>query len=239
MHEDIPKFNVNNLPTSSFNIFLGKRRSGKSVLCEYLIKQMVDEKMLDLVFIFSPTMAGFDTVVKDDTFRFTTIEPLMDIIENIKIMNEYNKLVPNKRKIKLRTAIVIDDFSIELKNKNFNILSDLAVRGRHYSYTPLALHFFILSQSLTKIPRTVRLNCDTIFFNAIASMRELDLILDENFYVIGSSREGKREGRNLYERLVKEEDFNFIGILNFRQNCTKYSDYITVYKADTSVLSVP
>jgi len=65
------------------------------------------------------------------------------------------------------------------------------------------------------------------------------LILDENFYVIGSSREGKREGRNLYERLVKEEDFNFIGILNFRQNCTKYSDYITVYKADTSVLSVP
>lgn len=237
MH-DIPKFDVNSLPSSSYNIFLGKRRSGKSVLTEYLIKQMIDADMLDLVFIFSPTMAGFNTVVVDNDFRFDTITPLLDIINNYKMMNEYNKLVPKRKKIKLRTAIVIDDFSVELKSKKFNLLEDLAVRGRHYSYDPLALHFFILSQSLTKIPRTIRLNCDTIFFNAIASMRELELILDENFFIISSSREGKREGRTLYENLVKAADFNFIGIMNFKQNCTKYSDYITVYKADTRELNL-
>ena len=38
----IKNFDVEELPNSSFNIFLGKRRSGKSVLCEYLIKQMID-----------------------------------------------------------------------------------------------------------------------------------------------------------------------------------------------------
>lgn len=236
--EDIPTFDVSNMPSSSFNIFLGKRRSGKSVLCEFLIQQMIDRRLLDLVFIFSPTDAGFRTVVKDNDFRFDTITPLLDIIDNYKMMNEYNKLVTKNKKIKLRTAIVIDDFAVEMKSKNFKILDDLAIRGRHYSREPLALHFFILSQSLTKIPRVVRLNCDILFFNAIASMKELELILDENFYVVNSSRTGKQTGRRLYESLVQSSDFNFIGILNFKQNCTKYSDYITVYKADTRDLNL-
>lgn len=237
MH-DITKFDVKCMPSSSFNIFLARRRSGKTVLVEYMLKQMIDANMLDLIFIFSPTDSGFNTVVKDKDFRFDTIEPLMDIIDNYKLMNEYNKLVAKNKKIKLRTAIIIDDFAIELKNKKFNILSDLSVRGRHYSLEPLSLHFFILSQSLTKIERVVRLNCDTIFFNSISSMKELELILDEYLYIINSSRDGKREARQLYESLVQAEDFNFIGILNFKQNCVKYSDFITTYKADTSVLKL-
>jgi len=236
--DTITKFDVKCMPSSSFNIFLARRRSGKTVLVEYMLKQMIDANMLDLIFIFSPTDSGFNTVVKDKDFRFDTIEPLMDIINNYKLMNEYNKLVAKNKKIKLRTAIVIDDFAIELKNKKFNILSDLSVRGRHYSLEPLSLHFFILSQSLTKIERVVRLNCDTIFFNSISSMKELELILDEYLYIINSSRDGKREARQLYESLVQAEDFNFIGILNFRQNCNKYSDFITTYKADTSVLKL-
>ena len=234
---DIPNFSVQDIPSSSFNLFLGKRRSGKSVLVEFMIKEMIDNKMLDLVFLFSPTSAGFETVIKDKRFRFTHIEPLFELIDRYKVFNEYNKLVNKNKKIRLRTAIVIDDYSIELKNKKFNILEDLSVRGRHLSYDPLSLHFFILSQSLTKVPRCCRLNCDMLFFNAIASMKELELILDEYFYVVSSSRAGKQEGRRLYEHLVQSNDFNFIGILNFRQNCTKYSDYLTTYRADMSALN--
>ena len=235
--DTIPDFDVNELPTSSFNIFLGKRRSGKSVLCEYLIQQMIDNKMLDMVFLFSPTLAGFK-IIKDKECRFDTIEPLHDLLENYKKINEYNKVVKKRDKIAIRTAIIIDDFAVELKSKSMNILEDLAVRGRHYSYDPLSLHFFILCQSLTKIPRVVRLNCDCIFFNAIASMMELGMILDENFYVVSSSRDGKKEGRRLYEDLVKKEDFNFIGIMNFKQNCCCYADYIRTYKADVSKLKL-
>jgi len=234
--EDIPLFSVQSIPSSSFNLFLGKRRSGKSVVVEFMIKEMIDNKMLDLVFLFSKTDAGFETVIKNKRFRFTSIEPLFELIDDYRIMNEYNKIVNKSKKIKLRTAIIIDDFSIEMKNKKFNILQDLSVRGRHLSYEPLSLHFFILSQSLTKVPRTCRLNLDMLFFNSIASMKELELILDECFYVVNSSREGKQSGRRLYEHLVQKEDFNFIGILNFRQNCTKYADYITTYRADMSVL---
>jgi hypothetical protein len=236
MH-DIPSFNVEELPSSSYNLFLGKRRSGKSVLCEFMIKQMIDAKLIDMVFLFSKTDAGFK-IIKDPKCRFDTIEPLHDILENYKKINDYNKVVGKADKVRLRTAIIIDDFSVELKNKSMNILEDLAVRGRHLSLPPLCLHFFILCQSLTKVPRVCRLNSDTIFFNAIASMRELEMILDENMYVVSSSRTGKREGRDLYERLVQEKDYQFIGILNYKQNIKDYKDYLRTYTADVSQLKL-
>lgn len=236
MH-DIPNFSIDEMPSSSFNLFLGKRRSGKSVLCEYMIKQMIDSKLIDMVFLFSPTNAGFK-IIKDPNSRFETIEPLHDILENYKKINNYNKVVDKKDKVRIRTAIIIDDMAVEMKSKSMNILEDLAVRGRHYSYDPLSLHFFILCQSLTKVPRVCRLNCDTIFFNAIASMRELEMILDENMYVVSSSREGKREGRTLYENLVKEKDYQFIGVLNYKQNVKDYGDYLRTYTANVSELKL-
>lgn len=236
--QDIKDFNVEDIPSSSFNLFLGKRRSGKSVLCEYMISQMVDNKMLDQIFLFSSTDAGFN-IIPDVESRFKTIEPLFDIIDNYKRMNEYNKIVERKSdKIKLRTAIILDDFAISLKSKGFNILETLLVLGRHYSYDPLCLHFFILSQSLTKVPRVVRLNIDMLFFNAIASMKELEMILDESFYVVSSSRDAKREGRALYEELVKGKDFQFISILNYKQNCRCYADYIRTFVADIKKLKL-
>lgn len=233
----IPKFNIKELPDSSFNLFLGKRRSGKSVLCEYLIHELIEENLIDMVFLFSKTNAGFN-IIKDKDCRFETIDKLHDLLDNYKMINEYNKIVGKRDKIRIRTAIIIDDMAVELKSKSMNILEDLAVRGRHISYLPLSLHFFILCQSLTKVPRVVRLNVDTIFFNAIASMHELEMILDENFYIISSSRDGKKEGRRLYEELVKEKDFQFIGVLNYKQNCKFYHDYLRTCVADVSKLKL-
>jgi len=227
---DIQNYNVEKLPTSSFNLVCAKRRSGKSVLIEYMIKEMVKAKMLDLVFLFSPTDAGFDIIDKDS--RFKSIDTLMTLINNYKGLNDYNKKQKkNRDKIRIRTAIVIDDFAVELKSKNFNILETLAVLGRHYSYDPLSLHFFILSQSLTKIPRVVRLNSDIIMFNAIASAVELDLLLMENFYLIDGTRDGRKQGRQLYNELVVQEDYIFVVVDNSKQNCRCYSDYIYKYKA--------
>ena len=228
--EDIKSFNVDEVPNSSYNIFLGKRRSGKSVLCEYMVKEMIDKKMLDLVFLFSKTDAGFTTIQKD--CRFDTIEPLHKIIENMKHINEYNKDAKKSKKIKVRCMCIIDDMALQLKNKSeCTILSSLATNGRHYAYEPCALHFCILSQSLTKIPRVCRLNCDCIFFNNIASAIELALLMDENFYLIDSSSKGKKEARKLYNDLVTSEDYIFVCVENHKQNIKKYQDYIKTYKA--------
>jgi hypothetical protein len=225
----IQDFNVDELPTSSFNLVLGKRRSGKTVIVEYLIKQMIERKMLDIVLLFSPTDSGFDMI--DRGSRFKTIEPLHQLLSNMKLINEYNKGQKKKDTIKIKVCCIIDDFAVELKSKKMNILETLAVNGRHSAYDPLSLHFMILCQSLTKVPRVVRLNTDNIFLNSIASCTELNMVLDENMYLIDGSLRGKRNGRQLYNHLVMSEDYQFIVVENHRQNIKEYKDYIKKYKA--------
>ena len=225
----IDKFNVNDTPNSSFNIFLGKRRSGKSVLAEYFLKELIKKKRIDIAYLISETGAGFESI--DPENKFSEMEKLTNLLENFKKMNQLNKIEKTRDKIKLNVMVIIDDCAIKLKSKEFNILEELAVNGRHAAYEPLSLHFCILCQSLTKIPRVVRLNSDMIFLNAIASATERGMVLDENFYLIRSDIQGKRDGRSLYEKLVQSEDYQFIVIENYKQNIKTYSDYIKTYKA--------
>jgi hypothetical protein len=231
MNIDIEDYDITTCPNSSFNIFVGKRRSGKSILCEYMIKELYENKMNNCAFLFSKTNAGFD-FIKDEDCRFNDIHKLNDIVNNYKRMNEYNKKTKNKKdKFKIKTVCIIDDMALDLKTKDFNILNELAVNGRHCSYPPLSLHIMVLSQSLTKIERVVRLNCDNIIFNCISSSKELELIMDECFYILDNSREGKRCGKDLYKQLITEQDFQFIVVENYKQNCKCYPDYIKKYRA--------
>lgn len=228
--EGIQSFNVEELPNSSFNIILGKRRSGKTVLAESIIKQLRKARKLDAVFLFSPTDAGFDMI--EPTERFTTLDKLHHIVENYGRMNSYNKYANKKDKFTAKTLIVLDDMACSLKDIKNRILETLAVNGRHSAYEPLSLSFLILCQSLTKIPRVVRLNADNIFTNAIASRKEQDLVFDENLYVIDGSHEGRQKARDLYNQLTTSQDFLFVVIENWRQNIREHKDYIKTYVAE-------
>lgn len=146
-------------------------------------------------------------------------------------MNDFNKIVDPPNRFRVKTMVIIDDLVLKLKGKDFRILQDLAVNGRHVAYAPLSLQIVILAQNLTSIPRLVRNNLDYMMFNNLSSIRELELILDENMYIIDSSREGKKEARKLYNDLVKSENFLFIVIENHKQNVKTYGDYIKKYVA--------
>jgi len=227
MYKDI---NLEELPNSSFNIVLGKRRSGKSYLTEYIIEQLRIKGQIDVVLLFTGTGAGFDKIEKES--RFKEIDKLNDVLENYRKMNEYNKVVKKKEQISLRTVIILDDLAIDLKSQKFNILEKLSVNGRHLAYPPLSLHFFILAQSLTKIPRVVRLNSDNIFLNQIASATEMNLVLDENLYLLDGSVKGKKEARKYYQDMVVSKPYAFCCLENWRQNITKLEDFVKIITAD-------
>jgi len=230
--DTIQEFNIDDIPTSSCSLVLGKRRSGKSYLVEDIIQKMIKAKLLDAVFLFSGTDAGFEFIEPDFRFIGNDMSPLYQLVDNMKYLNEFNKIAPKKDKIKLRVAVILDDHAVDLKSKGFNIIERLSVNGRHCAYEPMSLHIFILCQSLTKIPRVVRLNCDLIIFNSIASLREKECIMDENLYLIESSIEGKRRARKLYDDLMVRKPFIFMVVLNCKQNVVKYSDYIRWFVAD-------
>lgn len=227
---DIRKFDVGTLPNSSFNIVLAKRRGGKSTLVGDLINKLFEKKKLDCAFLFSGTDADFPMI--DKPFRFKEIDKLHEIIENYRAMNEFNKIADPPNRFKLRSLIVIDDLVLKLKGKDFKILQELAVNGRHAAYKPLCLHIVILAQNLTSIPRLVRNNADCIFLNNISSMKEKEILFDEQLYMLCSSLQGRREARQLYDDLMCRRDFTFLVIEAHRQNAKKYSDYLKWYVAD-------
>ena len=231
--EDIEKFEPKDLVNSHFSICVAKRRSGKSVLVEDFIKKQFDSDALDVAILFTGTGAGFPMIKKQHRFNADQIDKLDDIVNNYQVMNDFNKISDQKDKFKIRTLVVLDDLALQYKSKIFSEkLCDIAVRGRHYSYKPLSLSFIVITQKICMIPCVCRTNADYIMFNNIASMRELEVVLDENFFLLDSSRDGKKKARNIYNELVTSQEYLFIICENYRSNIKSYRDYVKSYVAN-------
>ena len=232
--QDIEKFNPADLVNSHFSIVCAKRRGGKSVLVEDFIRKQFNSDALDVAILFTGTDAGFPMIKKEHRFNADQIDKLDDIVNNYQIMNEFNKIAgEQKDKFKIRTLIILDDLALQYKSKEFSEkLCNLSVRGRHYSYKPLSLSFMIITQKICCLPTICRCNADYIMFNNISSMTELDTVMNENFFLKDSSRDGKKKARNLYNELVSSRPYLFIICENHRSNINEYSDYVKSYVAD-------
>lgn len=225
---------VRDLPDSFIVGVIASRRSGKSFMINSMLQQFQkSNRKFTHVFLISSTGAGFEGI--PENYRFSDLSALDYIIDNqVKIKN-FNEMQKKKENMYAsRVAVIIDDMAAGNGLKATSIES-MAIRGRHYGESEFGLkgngiNIFILSQSLTKISRATRLNLDAFMLNNISSLKERDMVLDESFYV-DTSRRAKREGRNVFETLVKSKDFRFIVVNNFIQNKRKLQDYIMTYDA--------
>lgn len=227
---DIIDFNINDLPNSSMNLVISKRRAGKSYLVEHIIEDMKRKNLIDVCILFTGTNAGFERVCNDPECRFNSLDKLVDIVENYKKMNDYNKQAPKSKQFKIKTTIIIDDLAQDLKSKKFSILNNLAINGRHYAYSPLRLDFFILGQSTTLFSRSMRLNADTISFTQIPSFKEFEMLRDECLCMTCHDREGRKMALEYYNNIVSEP-YAFCCVEMFRNNINCLSDYIKRLKA--------
>ena len=225
---EIIDFDINDLPNSSMNLVISKRRSGKSFLVEHIIEDMKRKNLIDVCILFSGTNAGFERVCNDSECRFTSLDKLVGIVENYRKMNDYNKQAPKSKQFKIKTTIIIDDLAQDLKKHK--ILNNLAINGRHYAYSPLRLDFFILGQSTTLFSRSMRLNADTISFTQIPSFKEFEMLRDECLCMTCHDREGRKMALEYYNRIVSEP-YSFCTVEMFRNNIRGLSDFIKRLKA--------
>ena len=77
----IKKFNIEDLPNSSFIIVNSRRRSGKTVLVEDMLRQMKEKNMIDTALLFSKTNSGIKNIPHPN--RFETIDKLPEILNNV------------------------------------------------------------------------------------------------------------------------------------------------------------
>ena len=228
--EDIEYFKPSEFVNSYFSIVCAKRRGGKSTIIGDFINKQFENGDIDVAILFTGTDADFPMIDKKFRFGANQIDKLDEIVERYEVMNEFNKIADPPNRFTVKTVVILDDLAMAYKSKEFSEkLCNLSVRGRHYSYKPLSLSFIIITQKICCIPTVCRCNSDYIMFNNISSMTELDTVMNENFFLLSSDREGKKKARNLYNGLITSEPYLFIVVENHKANIRKYSDYIKKY----------
>lgn len=225
-------FNWEILPDSFTGIWVGSRRSGKGVNTNFLIQEIQKNSKtpFNAIFLFSTTDAGYKGIPSG--FRYNDLEAIDNIIEKQKEIKRYNETL-NKYDdpVISRVLLVIDDHASGNSLRSTNTLNDLFLNGRHISGKYNSLSVIVTTQSLTAINRKMRLNSDVICFNSLSSRQEQMLVLDECFFVLGTSRKEIERTRQIYHKLVSSKPFRFIVVGNFISNKRKLEDYIFTYDA--------
>ena len=149
---------------------VGKRRSGKSELVRYLVKNEKDE--FKKIFVFSPTEAVhtfYGDFVDKDCIYYTYEDGLIDkMIEKLSVANA-NKNSSNASHV----LVILDDLINDIDFHHANGLKKLFSRGRHVFITTI-----VISQYIYAVPPIVRTNADYIFCGQ-QNKRSVEIMTDE------------------------------------------------------------
>ena len=205
--------------------FSGRSGSGKSCL---LMNMLTNPKLLKNYFhyilVFSPTAGKFD-----DTYKVLKL-PEENFIPDFG-QKELEDLITKRKEL-------IEEKGIEWVSKNARvcIILDDIVANRDFLQSQVALklfcllrHYlcsiFILVQSYTKLPRALRLNCNSTYIFP-ASQSEVEVLLDE----VTPSGMTKKDFAKVIDYCT-DGDFNFLSINNhakkgqqIRKNLTEVLD---------------
>jgi len=235
---DFKQIDYKTLPNSFFLICVASRRSGKSTSCNYLLQQFQKDKKrrFDTIILISLTDSGFEGIPKG--YRYNTLTALEHIMAKQKNVKEHNDEIANKTdRISSKICVILDDMASGTDKdslRNSKTLETLSMNGRHVvrgHEDCMSLSIMVLSQSLTKLSRPIRLNSDIIMFNALPSLTEQQLVLSECFFLLDSSRRGVAYAREIYHKLVISKDYRFIVVENYKANKRTHQDYIKVLDA--------
>ena len=94
----------------------------------------------------------------------------------------------------------------------------------------------LISQIFTGISPQIRLNTDFLFTTKLQARRERENIIN-SFLSLNSGRQGLSESYEVFDSVVRADDFNFIAIHTTHQNKKKFSDYIYNFKAPSNLLN--
>jgi hypothetical protein len=225
---DFKAYNYKDLPPSFCMICCASRRSGKGVMTNHLIQQIQkSNNKFTHIFLVSKTDAGYEGIPSG--YRYDSLDIIDKIVSKQKAIKEHNKT--NKDKIDSKILIVVDDMADSNDLRVSATLNNLFLNGRHISGGTNTLSIILTTQSLTAINKKIRLNTDLIAFNSLSSRNESALVMDECFFVLGTSRSDINYARDIYHKLVSSKEYRFIMVSNFTPNKRKLSDYISTYDA--------
>ena len=189
-------------------LFIASRRSGKTELCKYILKEskMIDDYDYTVVMSESQdTLDSFSDIVSGDLF-FDKFDP--QIIDNLIAVSEKQEVDGKKKSF----LLIIDDI-VNNDMKHAEVMKKTFCIGRHYSISVI-----IISQKMSLISTTSRNNADLIFIGKSNSSAERIAIIDN---LLLGLRDTDGSGSQLSDRkfyfdIIKKytANYNFIVLDN-------------------------
>ena len=140
------------LPPETISYIVAQKGSGKSTLIKYLVYNLVSNKVIQKIYVFSETLnlsPDYD-YIQNRSFCFDTVDP--EIIAQI--FTERIKLA-ERRQLVDSIVIIFDDVISDNKLHTSKIFCKLATQSRH-----LKARVIVSCQAFKCIPRTVRSQSD-------------------------------------------------------------------------------
>ena len=221
----VQDFEPGDLPKWFSALIIGKRRSGKTFVTEYLVEQLYRKHKFTSIYLFSSTsnvQTNFKFIPDDNKYDFLNEGKLQEIYQKgLKDHQEHNEL----GKPETNTCVIIDDMISSVgSNKgslwSSDIVNKMAISGRH-SYTSI----FILTQNSTSVNPMFRKNLDALITFRSLNTKERNLIVEE-FLCFSDDRDCKKKGQKMYEDITGTR-YEAMVIDNYKAQYAKtYTDYV-------------
>lgn len=192
----------------SSTLISGRSGSGKTCL---LLNMLKNEKLygnfFHCIIVYSPTAGEYDDTYKSleipkdnfvQDFDQETLETLIDSRREL-IKKKGIKWVAKH----CRVAIILDDIIANRKFLESQVALKLFCLLRHYLCS-----IFVLVQSYTKLPRSLRLNCNSVYVFP-CSQSEIERLIDE----VTPAGMKKRDFENVIDYCTNDQ-FSFLSINN-------------------------
>lgn len=156
-------------------VFVAKRRSGKTILAEYIVNKLLDHDRIDVVYIFSKTCvfphnwATINPKYKICDLNFKLIYQIMEYQRN-QVINKKNKKNNDKNNKIEQVCFVFDDIIDSREDGRQGLfqliclLEDLFTTGRHINISVMVLHQYIKHV----ITPSIRGNIDYMYISSNA-----------------------------------------------------------------------
>jgi hypothetical protein len=164
------------IPTPGNCVFVGRTKSGKSVcIANILLKKHMYKGYFDIIYLFclSPARVLIDNLKElDEQNVFTDGDP-----SKLNRLLEIQKDIIDKKGFKKAPSILViaDDMASEPKFMNSSGLRTVFFSGSHHK-----IYCWITTQSYVKLPRSMRLNADSLFLFHGLTSTEVDRFSEEH-----------------------------------------------------------
>lgn len=230
---------VKDTPKSALIFIQGARRQGKTETVLSMLRAWKAAKRFTHYFVYSQTGQGYSEYIPQ-SYHFENLDTLPDVLNRQQDVADYNKDVKDKRDmIKSSLCIILDDMvgdTRELRTGDSGrLINKIAVNGRHVvagdPNQKNEVVFIIIAQRATLLPPSVRANADLTFSSKHPNQFERERLVLENL-TLKSGRDGKKEGYEVFDRVVSSKPYRFIVLANHVANRRHFEDFVMYSDGD-------